>query len=503
MPGHSTAAIAAYPELGSSPTPPTSPTNMWGVSSNIYNLNDSTFTFLQNVLTEVMAIFPSQYIHIGGDEAVKDQWKDNAGIQAKMRELGIANEDALQSYFIQRMEKFLNARGRRLVGWDEILQGGLAPNATVMSWHGVEGGQAAAKAGHDSVLSPKFPLYFNYRQSDATDEPPSRAPLCTLREVYDFEPAPADKLTPAERKHIIGVQANLWMEYVRTENRIDHMLFPRGAALAEVGWSPAQRDWQSFSARLVRQFDRYRALGITAAESAFEVRTTENLNSQSHTVQVALSNQIDSSAIRYTLNGTEPTGKSPAYTAPLTLHLPTELRAAAFADGRTITTPIDRKLDELSVRRRDSRELQLCASTSSDIQMEDDAPINGPRAVFLVNYANPCWIYKAADLDSIVAIQASVGQIPWNLMVGKTVKITLRPPTVPGGELQVFLNRCAGKPIVSLPLQPALNNNALTMLQAAFPAMSGKHDLCFTFTRDNNDFIWAVNSIQLVPAGTP
>jgi len=505
MPGHSMAAIAAYPELGSSNNPPTSPANKWGISSDIYNVNDSTFTFLQNVLTEVMAIFPSPYIHVGGDEAAKDEWKDNPDIQAKMHALGITNEDALQSYFIQRMEKFLNAHGRRLIGWDEILQGGLAPNATVMSWRGVEGGIAAAKAGHDAVLSPRHPLYFNYRQGDGTDEPPSRAPLSTLNDVYMFEPAPADKLTPDEQKHIIGVQANIFMEYVRTQDRIDHMLFPRAAALAEVGWTPAgERDWQSFLARMVPEFDRYRALGLTAADSAFEVRTTETLDSSAHKVKVALANQVNFGAIHYTLNGTAPTVKSPLYVDPLTLSLPTDLRAGAFADdGHTITPSMDRKLNELSVRRRDSRELTLCSSNTSDIQMEDDAPINGPRAVFLVNYMNPCWIYKAADLNSITSIQVAVGQIPNNLMIGKTVKIVMHPTTMPGGELEVFLNRCTGKPILRMPLEPALHNNALTTLSSAFPAMTGQQDLCFTFTRDNDDFIWAVNSIQLVPAGSP
>lgn len=503
MPGHSTAAIAAYPMLGSTNAPPTSPTNMWGISPNIYNVNDSTFTFLENVLTEVMSIFPSQYVHVGGDEAIKDQWKDNAEIQAKMRTLGVPNEDALQSYFIQRIEKFLNAHGRRLIGWDEILQGGLAPNATVMSWRGVEGGITAAKSGHDTVLSPRHPLYFNYRQSDGTDEPPSRAPISSLQDVYDFAPAPSDKLTPDEQKHIIGVQANIWLEYVRTQDRIDHMLFPRAAALAEVGWSPERHDWRSFLARMVPQFYRYRALGLSAAESAFEVRTTETLDSAAHKVRVELSNQVGYGVIRYTLNGMAPTDQSPAYVDPLTLSLPSEIHAAAFADGSAITTPIDRKLNELSVRRRDSRELQLCSPNSADVQMEDDAPIKGPRAIFLLNYMNPCWIYKAADLNSITRIEAGVGQIPMNLIVGKTAKVILLPPTVPGGELEVFLNRCTGKPILRMPLEPALDNNALTTLRSAFPAMSGRHDLCFTFTRDNDNFIWGVNYIQLVPSSSP
>jgi hexosaminidase len=498
MPGHSTAAIAAYPELGSSPTPPEHPSNQWGVHSNIYNLDESTFTFLENVLTEVMAIFPSPYIHVGGDEATKDQWKASTEIQARMHELGLTEEDAAQSYFIQRIEKFLNAHQRKLVGWDEILQGGLAQNATVMSWHGVDGGITAAKAGHDAVLTPQRPLYFNFRQSDATDEPPGRAPLNTLSDVYAFEPAPVAKLTLEELKHIIGVQANLWTEHVRTEERVEHMLFPRTAALAEVAWSPEKRDWHSFLVRMVPQYARYRALHLPAAESAFEVRTTETLNATAHTAQVTLTNQVNFGTIRYTLNGAAPSVASAVYTSPLSLPLPSKIRAAAFAGGRPITSAITRSVDELSIRRRDSREMQLCSENPS-LQMEDDAPVRGERAVFLVNHMNPCWIYKGADLQSITRIEAGVGQIPFNLKIGNS-KPVLHPPATPSGELQVYLNKCTGKPILTLSLQPALSNNAITTLRADFPALTGTHDLCFNFTRANNDFIWAVNWVQLVPA---
>ena len=204
--------------------------------------------------------------------------------------------------------------------------------------------------------------------------------------------------------------------------------------------------------RMVPEYARYRALGLPAAESPFEVRTTESLNSSAHTVQVALSNQVSFGAIHYTLDGTAPTAVSPAYTMPLTLPLPSKIRAAAFAGDHTITSPIDRKLDELSVRRRDSREMPC---DNPLLQMEDDAPIQGERAVFLVNHMNPCWIYKDADLQSITSIQAGVGQIAFNLKVGNA-KVTLHPPATPSGELNVYLDKCAGKPIVALSLQPAL-----------------------------------------------
>ena len=262
MPGHATAAIVAYPRLGSVVEPPASVPSDWGVFAYLYNVNDETLAFLEDVLSETMALFPSTYIHVGGDEAIKDQWKASPVIQAKMRALGIADGDALQSWFIQRIEKFLNAHGRRLIGWDEILQGGIAPNATITSWRGIDGAVTAAKAGHDAILSPAPTLYFDNRQAEGRDEPSGRGQIVTLKDVYDFNPAPA-ALTADERRHIIGVQANVWTEHIREQDNVAYALFPRAAALAELGWSPpATHDWTGFSTRMSAELRRYAALGL-------------------------------------------------------------------------------------------------------------------------------------------------------------------------------------------------------------------------------------------------
>jgi hexosaminidase len=496
MPGHATASIAAYPQFGSTALPPTAPTSDYGILPNLYNVDDTTFSFLEDVLTEVMALFPGEYIHVGGDEAIKDQWRSNPAIQAKMRELGIRNEDALQSYFTQRIEKFLNAHQRRLVGWDEILEGGLAPNATVMSWRGVAGGITAAKAGHDAVLSPTRPLYLNYRQSDLPDEPAGRAPLNTLKDIYAFEPLPPS-LTPEESAHILGVQANLWTEYVRGEPQVEHMLFPRLAALAEVGWSsPQQKSWPDFLARLVPQFARYDALGIHAADSVFEVRMAEQLGSEPDKVEVLLSNQADFGEIRVTTDGSDVNSDSPLYTGPFALPLPTVLHAGTFYDGVLATPAIDETLDPLTVRRRNSKELQLCDPNPA-IQIEDDAPLHGKHAVFLVNYMNPCWIYKGADMDGIAEIEAGVGQLPFNF--AEHAKPVLRKPSTPYGELEIFDSACTGKPLATVSLEPATHSDAVTKLAVPFPAMSGTHDLCFTFTRPTLDPMWVIDWVQLVP----
>ena len=265
MPGHATAAIVAYPRLGSVAQPPTAVPSDWGIFPWLYNTDDQTFAFLEDVLTETMSLFPSTYIHVGGDEAVKDQWKASAAIQAKMHSLGITDEDALQSWFIQRIEKFLNAHGRHLIGWDEILQGGIAPNATVTSWRGIDGAITAAKAGHDAVLSPAPILYFDNRQAEGRDEPPGRGAIVTLSQVYDFDPAPA-ALTAEERRHIIGIQANVWTEHIREQDNVGYALFPRTAALAELAWSPAaSHDRAGFLARVPAELNRYAALGLPHA----------------------------------------------------------------------------------------------------------------------------------------------------------------------------------------------------------------------------------------------
>jgi hexosaminidase len=262
MPGHAMAAIAAYPELGVTGEP-VSVANTWGVFSDILNADASTVQFMQNVLTEVLEIFPSRYIHIGGDEADKAKWKTSPRIQARIKELGVADEHGLQSWFIRQMDAFLTSRGRRLVGWDEILEGGLAENAVVMSWRGTQGGIEAARAGHDVVMAPTSHTYLDYYQSrDQTREPLGGGGFLPLETVYAFEPIPAE-LEPQFAKHVLGAQAQLWTEYMPDAKRVEYMAFPRLTALAEVVWTPAARkDYQDYLTRLARHLRRLQALDV-------------------------------------------------------------------------------------------------------------------------------------------------------------------------------------------------------------------------------------------------
>ncbi len=264
MPGHSSAVLAAYPSLGCHPGPFTVPT-IWGVMDEILCPSEETFTFLEDVLTEVMALFPSQYIHIGADEVPKIRWENSALAQAVIKKEGLKDEQELQSWFIRRIETFLNQNGRSLIGWDEILEGGLAPNATVMSWRGTVGGIEAARAGHDVIMTPTKYAYFDFYQADPGGEPLAMnwagftIPLDT---VYSFEPIP-DELTLAESKHILGAQANVWTEYISTPEYVEYMVYPRALALSEVVWSARERkDLDSFYKRMIGNLPHLESLGV-------------------------------------------------------------------------------------------------------------------------------------------------------------------------------------------------------------------------------------------------
>ncbi len=253
MPGHSLAALAAYPELACSKGPFEVATT-WGVFEDVYCPKEETFQFLENVLAEVCELFPGEYVHIGGDEVPKAAWKKSDIAQTLMRKEGLKNEEELQSYFIRRMEKVLQAKGKRLIGWDEILEGGLAPNATVMSWRGEDGGIAAAKMGHDVVMTPGAYCYFDHYQGPKESEPLAIGGNTTLEKVYSYNPLPAS-LSSEQQKHILGAQANVWTEYIATPAQVEYMAYPRACALSEVLWSPEnKRNWSDFQVRMKFQY---------------------------------------------------------------------------------------------------------------------------------------------------------------------------------------------------------------------------------------------------------
>ncbi len=266
MPGHSMAALAAYPELGCTGGPYEVATR-WGVFDEVYCAgNDETFAFMEDVLTEVIDLFPGTYIHIGGDECPKKRWKDCDRCQARIKEEKLADEHELQSYFIRRIEKFLLSKNRKLIGWDEILEGGLAPSATVMSWRGVKGGIEAAKQGHDVIMTPNDICYLDHYQNDPLTEPLAIGGFTSVKDIYTYEPVP-DTLTAEESKYILGAQGNVWTEYIKTPNHAEYMAFPRACALAEINWLPQEKkNWPEFMARLRQHYKRLNALDVNYFE---------------------------------------------------------------------------------------------------------------------------------------------------------------------------------------------------------------------------------------------
>jgi hexosaminidase len=266
LPGHAQAAIAAYPELGNMLADKKAQLKVgerWGIIEHVFNPEESTLKFLEDVFSEVLEIFPSTYIHVGGDECPKIEWKASSVAQARMQALGLHDEEELQSYFIRRMDAFLTSRGRKLIGWDEILEGGLSPNATVHSWRGEEGGIEAARQGHDVVMAPQSHVYFDHYQSaDQSQEPLAIGGFSSLEKVYGYEPIPAE-LSGQEADHVLGSQAQMWTEYVPNSNHAEYMLFPRLCALCEVLWTPTNRkDFAGFSNRLPVHLERLRSKNV-------------------------------------------------------------------------------------------------------------------------------------------------------------------------------------------------------------------------------------------------
>ena len=319
MPGHSGAALAAYPELGCTPVL-SAGNNGSEVHTDVFCPKEETFSFLQNVLSEVITLFPGPFVHIGGDEVSKDSWKHSADAQAVMKREGLKDENELETYVVQRMEKFLRSKGRRTIGWDEILEGGLAPNAIVMSWRGVGGGIAAAKQKHEVIMSPTDYCYFDYNQGDAKREPPSIGGFIPLEKVYDYDPMPAE-LTAEEQKYVLGAQGNLWTEYISAPQHLEYMTFPRLLALSEVVWSRLEsKDYAGFQRRLPYHLSRLEKQDVN-----YRIPEPEGLKdfytaTDDH-VRVQLSSLIPGSQIYYTLDGSTPTDQSPRYQMPFEVPL--------------------------------------------------------------------------------------------------------------------------------------------------------------------------------------
>tara|TARA_R110001606_G_scaffold163967_1_gene308265 strand:- start:142 stop:2469 length:2328 start_codon:yes stop_codon:yes gene_type:complete len=337
MPAHVMSAIAAYPELSCFQKPIMVPSGgVWPITEIYCPGKETTFEFLENVLLEVMELFPSRYIHVGGDEATKTNWEKCTDCKKRIQEEGLENVEELQSYFIRRMERFLSSKGRTLLGWDEILEGGLAPGATVMSWRGVKGGLEASEAGHDVVMTPNSHCYFDYYQGDQDAEPLAWGGNLPLSKVYQFDPV-VEGMSEEQAKHVLGGQANLWTEYVPTKAQAEYMTYPRLAALAEAVWSSKDnRNWDDFSNRVSSLFQRYGIMGVNYAKSAYQVTTETSVNTENGVISIALKSEFPQADIRFSLDGSDITSASKKYSAPVDIDRTTNIKAQVFKDGEPV-----------------------------------------------------------------------------------------------------------------------------------------------------------------------
>lgn len=338
LPGHMLAALTAFPKLGCTGGP-YDLWCRWGVSNDVLCVGkEETFEFIEGVLDEILELFPSKYIHIGGDECPKVRWEKCPVCQAKIKELGIKGDEHhsaehyLQSYTISRVEKYLNERGRSIIGWDEILEGGLAPNAKVMSWRGSAGGEEAVRQGHDAIMVPNSHFYFDYYQSlDVDDEPFGIGGYIPVDLVYSYEPY-TEKMTEEERSHILGIQANIWTEYIKTEDHLQYMLLPRLAALSEVQWCQREnKDWDRFTKAIPHITDIYDVKGYNYAKHIFDLTAAVTSSPKDKALSITFT-IVDDAPIRYTLDGSEPTMDSNVYDGPVSITESCTIKAKVFRD---------------------------------------------------------------------------------------------------------------------------------------------------------------------------
>ena len=337
MPGHALAAIACYPELSCGLEDHYETATRWGIFKQVFCPKDETFKFLEDVMDEVFELFPSTLVHIGGDECPKASWKKCPHCQALIRKLGLKDEFELQSWFITRMEKYINSKGHEIIGWDEILQGGLAPNAKVMSWLGEEGGIKAAQQHHEVVMAPYPKYYLDYWQADPDSEPLAMGGPTLLRTMYEYEPVPA-VLTPEEARYIIGVEGCVWTEYMPTPARVEYMAWPRMCAIAESGWSSGAKDYDAFTRRLEHHLQRLDNLHIGYCKAFWNPFIELHPDTEYDKVATITVDAPDAE-IRYTLDGSEPTMASPLYEMPFVINRQQTVTARAFRDGRPIGEP--------------------------------------------------------------------------------------------------------------------------------------------------------------------
>jgi len=403
MPAHVTAALAAYPQYSCTGGPFTVlPGGVWPITDIYCAGNDSTFLFVEDVLSEVIDLFPSKYIHIGGDEATKTEWEKCPKCQKRIKTEGLKNTGELQSYFIKRIEKFVNSKNRVLLGWDEILEGGLPPKATVMSWRGTQGGIDAAKQGHDVVMTPGTPCYFDHYQGPQDQEPLAIGGYNPINKVYDFNPVPKE-LDAAAAKHILGGQANLWTEFVPNFKHAEYMTFPRIAAMAEALWSPKEvRNWDDFSRRIQSIMKRYDQMGINYSKSAYKVSAKSQYNTEKKQLAVSLGSELAGIEIHYTIDGSEPNAQSSIYAEPVLLDKTATIKAVSIHDG----SPAEKTFSQsFSINKATAKPVKYLVPYSENYKGSgENTLVNGIRGS--TNHADGEWqAWSGTNMAIVIDLQ--------------------------------------------------------------------------------------------------
>ena len=502
IPGHSQAAVASYPWLGVTGKRPRVWTE-WGVSPWLLRPDGKTLRFVEDVLDEVMRLFPSPYISLGGDEADKAQWNASPEVRARMHDQGLANMDQLQGWFTGEIAKYLVAHGRTPLGWDDELLAGttLPASEVVMSWHGQDGARVALQAiaqGHEVILSPQESLYFDHYQSGLPDEWSGQPGMITLRQVYDTAVVPQGA-TSAQAARVLGVQGQLWTELMPTFADDMHALFPRMAALSEIAWSPAvSRDWDDFLARMPAEFARYRALGIGYVDAAFA--PTFAVVATHGALQATLSNQAGSGDIRYTTDGSAPNVDSDRYVAPLAFpaNAKTMLRAATFApDGFELSAPRAQAIDAAALSTRNGSQLETC-SGQPPMRLASHLPASDARPVYAADVGDMCWLWNDAPLDGVGRVSLTVARLAWQFG-DERAGATVRPTKSAAGEFEIHVDDCKGAVLATLPLTRAAVAGGHATLTTDVPAQrdAGTRTLCIVATGDPTQGQWAIADVSL------
>lgn len=401
MPGHAVAAISAYPFL-SCDEKQIDVERGWGVFENVFCTKDTVFNFLEDVLSEVMDLFPGKYIHVGGDECPKTKWKTCNHCQSRIKTEKLKDEHELQSYFITRIEKFVNSKGRQIIGWDEILEGGLAPNAAVMSWRGTEGGINAAKQKHKVVMSPGTHCYFDHFQGDPIDEPLAFGGYTPLQKVYSFNPIPTE-LNESEKQYILGAQANVWTEYILNDKHVEYMANPRMAALSEVLWSPNEnRNSSHFVARLQKHFLLLDKLNFNYSKALYNVEQITTSSKSHQAINLELKADSVLGKIYYTIDGSNPKIKSIPYKNAITISNNTTVKAALFKN--------EKQLGKISQR---NYEINLATNKSITLAIPPSKSYNYGGAFTLINgvvaslpRTNNQWLgWSGKNLEAVIDLK--------------------------------------------------------------------------------------------------